>query len=119
MKPGFQPAILLDRSVALERVGGDEELLKEIAGLFLIEYPILLQDIRAALARADAESLERSAHSLKGAVSNFEARLAFDAALRLETIGRSKNLARAPSALIDLEAVFQALHPELIRLSNE
>ncbi len=119
MKPGFQSAMLLDRSIALERVGGDEELLREIAGLFLAEYPTLLRDIRVALEKADAEALERSAHSLKGAVSNFEARRAFEAAFRLETMGRTKNLDRAPAALTELEEVLRALHPELISLNIE
>lgn len=119
MKPGFQPTLLLDRSAALERIGGDEELLREIAGLFLAEYPILLQDIRVALESGDAEALERSAHSLKGSVANFEARPAVEAALRLEAMGRNRNLDRAPTVFTELEAVLRALHPELISLSNQ
>ena len=119
MKPGFQPAVLLDLSAALDRIGGDEELLREIAGLFLVEYPILLQEIRIALKRGDAEALERGAHSLKGSVSNFGARLAFEAALTLEAMGRTRNLDRAPSAFTELEAVLRALRPELISLSNQ
>ena len=119
MKHGFQPAVLLDLSAALERIGGDEELLREIAGLFLAEYPILLEDIRFAVERGDAEALERGAHSLKGSVANFEARLAFEAALTLEAMGRTRNLDRAPSALTELEAVLRALRLELISLSNQ
>ena len=119
MKEGLKPAMLLDRSVALERVGGDEELLREIAGLFLEEYPSLLEEIRVAIEKADGDALERSAHSLKGAVANFEADLAFQAASRLETLGRNKNLDRAPSGLAELEAVLRALQLELIILSSE
>jgi two-component system sensor histidine kinase/response regulator len=119
MKPRFRPAVLLDRSAALERIGGDEELLREIAGLFLAEYPTLMQDIRLALESGDAEALERNAHSLKGSVANFEARPAVEAALTLEAMGRTRNLDRAPTALIELEAVLRALHPELISLSNQ
>lgn len=118
MKPGFQADMLLDRSAALERIGGDEELLREIAGLFLAEYPALMQDIRIALERGDPEALERGAHRLKGSVANFESRPAVEAALRLEAMGRIRNLDRAPSALTELEAVLRALHPELISLSN-
>jgi two-component system sensor histidine kinase/response regulator len=119
MTKGSQPATLFDRSAALERIGGDEELLREIAILFISEYPMLIQEIRAAMETGDAETLERSAHSLKGSVANFEARAAVDAAFRLEAIGRSKNLAEAPAAIRELEAVFQDLHPELLNLSNE
>ena len=36
---------VLDRATALARVGGDLDLLKEIAGLFLDEYPRALDEI--------------------------------------------------------------------------
>jgi HPt (histidine-containing phosphotransfer) domain-containing protein len=119
MNQGPQSAALFDRAAALERIGGDEELLREIAGLFLSEYPELVQEIRAALDRGNAEALERSAHSLKGAVANFEARTTVSAAFRLEAMGRSKNLADAPQALSELEAVLADLHPLLLNLSTE
>src|SRR6185437_11761108 len=43
----------LDRSAALRRAGGDEELLRELAGLCLDECPKLLAEIRGAVARRD------------------------------------------------------------------
>ena len=110
--------MLFDRSAALERIGGDQKLLEEIAGLFLAEYPALVQEIRDALRNGDAAGLESSAHSLKGSVANFEARSAVDAAFRLECMGRARNLERAPFAFAELEAVLRALHPELLRLSR-
>jgi len=119
MKPGFQPTMLFDRTIALERIGGDEELLKEIAGIFLAEYPALIQDIRIALAKSDPEALERSAHSLKGSVANFEARPAVEAALKLEAMGRAGKLDRAQAALTELEAILDALQPELVQLRDE
>ena len=61
----------LDCAVALERLGGDEELLREVARLFLDEYPMLINEIRSAAAVMDASALERAAHSMKGSVSNF------------------------------------------------
>ena len=82
---------LLDRANALARVGGDLDLLKEIAALFLDEYPRELDEIRTALASGDAHTLERSAHGLKGAVANFGARPAVDAAFQLEQFGIAAN----------------------------
>ena len=111
--------MLFDRTIALERIGGDEELLKEIAGIFLSEYPALIQDIRIALAKGDPEALERSAHSLKGSVANFEAKPAVEAALKLEAMGRARKLDRAKAALTELEAILDALHPELVQLRDE
>jgi HPt (histidine-containing phosphotransfer) domain-containing protein len=79
----------LDRQGALLRVGGDEELLKEIAAIFLDDYPKHVAEIRAALATNDAKRLEVSAHTLKGAVGNFGAGIVFESAARLEQMGRA------------------------------
>src|SRR5712691_8641718 len=63
----------LDRATLMERLEGDAGLLAEMVGLFLQDYPRLLAAMREAAARGDAKSLERAAHTLKGAVSNFAA----------------------------------------------
>lgn len=103
----------MDREVALSRVGGDEELLKEIAGLFLEDYPKAIADLRDAVAGADAHRLERTAHGLKGSVSNFGAQSAVEAALSLESMGRARKLDDAPRVLQMLELALAALRPEL------
>jgi two-component system, sensor histidine kinase and response regulator len=107
----------LNRSVALERVGGDEELLREIAGLFLEDYPNLMGQIQQAVNANDAQGLERAAHSLKGSLSNFGSDAAYQASFDLEQIGRSKSLDRAAAALAQLELVMQQVGPELESLS--
>src|ERR1700676_33856 len=84
------PESSLDRQLALSRVGGDLELLREIAILFLDECPRALLEIQRALAAEDAVKLENAAHSLKGSVANFGASAAVAAALRLEQMGRSQ-----------------------------
>jgi two-component system, sensor histidine kinase and response regulator len=104
---------VLDRTVALARVGGDEELLKEIAELFLEEYPRALSEIHQALDAGDSKALERSAHGLKGAVANFGARAVVDAAFELEQLGRAQELGPATEALLHLEQALAALHEEL------
>jgi len=98
----------LDRAGALARVGGDEGLLQELATLFLRESPGWLQEASAALAAGDAVKLQRTAHTLKGAVGIFGARAAQEAALKLEQVGRGGNLAGAAAAYRALEeAVLQ------------
>jgi HPt (histidine-containing phosphotransfer) domain-containing protein len=119
MYEGSKPAVLFDRSAALDRLGGDEQLLREIASLFLAEYPALIDSIRSAVHSGDAHSLERSAHALKGSVSNFEASAAVNAAFRLESMGRSGNLEEAIAGLEQLEAVFADLKPILAGVVSE
>ena len=104
---------VLDRAEALARVGGDLDLLKEIAALFLDEYPQALVDMRKALATGDAKTIERSAHGLKGSVANFGARTAVDAVFELEQLGRAHKLDQAPQALATLERTLRCLHTEL------
>jgi two-component system, sensor histidine kinase and response regulator len=103
----------LDEAVALSRVGGDFELLQEVVGLFLDDYPQSLTKIREALAAGDQDNLERQAHSLKGSVSTFGAKEAFEAAFELEKQGRSGDLSSASEGLVRLEQALSALKPEL------
>jgi two-component system sensor histidine kinase/response regulator len=55
---------------ALQLLGGDAELLKELAELFLESCPKMLQDIRVALQKRDAKALEIAAHLRTGSVGN-------------------------------------------------
>jgi two-component system, sensor histidine kinase and response regulator len=102
-------AAVLDQAVLLERVGGDEELLREIATLFLGECPRMLQEVRAAIDHADAPQLRLTAHALKGAVSNFGARAAYEAVWELEQLGHAGNLTRSKAALVTLEGELHRL----------
>jgi two-component system sensor histidine kinase/response regulator len=104
---------VFDKAVALSRVGGDAELLKEIAILFLDDYPKSLSELREAIDIGDAKRVERSAHGLKGSVANFGARPAVDAAMQLETMGRSQQLVEVEQVLHTLELALAALRPEL------
>lgn len=102
-----------DRAVALARVGGDPELLKEIAHLFLDDYPRVLQELHEAIAGGDAARIERTAHGLKGSVANFGASAAVEAARSLEALGRARQLAETEQGIRALELALAALRPEL------
>jgi CheY-like chemotaxis protein/HPt (histidine-containing phosphotransfer) domain-containing protein len=94
---------VFDRAAFLERLDGDFELLDELVETFREECPRLLSETRAAVSRGDSPGLERAAHALKGSVSNFCAPAAFEAAQRLEQMGREGNLTGAGDALVALE----------------
>jgi two-component system, sensor histidine kinase and response regulator len=119
MQPDHETLRVLDEAAALERIGGDRQLLGEIAGLFLQEYPELLGTMRMALASGDAKELERAAHSLKGSASNFGAYACVEAALDLERQARGQDLGSAPDGLGRLESRLADLHPELQRLAGQ
>jgi PAS domain S-box-containing protein len=100
---------VFDRARALQLVGGDEALLAEIVGVFHEDGPRLIDGIREAVAARDANRLCRSAHSLKGSLGCLSATPACEAALRLETLGRSGDLSDAPHALETLESELSRL----------
>jgi PAS domain S-box-containing protein len=108
-----------DPGVALKRVDGDRELLREVAGLFFEDTPRLLTEVRNAVQRGDANALARSAHTLKGSVSNFGARTASEAAASLEQMGRNGDFATASDVFARLEQQIQLLMPALENLLNE
>ena len=103
----------LDESLALSRVGGDVELLKEVIELFLDDYPSTFEKIKNAVDASDSSALEHHAHSLKGSVSTFGAGPAFEAAFELEKQGRAGDLTGAHDGLLRLEQALEALRPEL------
>ncbi|HLJ16713.1 MAG TPA: Hpt domain-containing protein [Bryobacteraceae bacterium] len=106
----------LDRVSILERLDGSQELLAELIQLFLEEAPQLIQTMRGALQQGDMQVLARTAHSMKGAASNFLAYGTSSAALHLETDAKNGDLEAARASLAALENVVERLLPELANL---
>ncbi len=110
---------VFELSKALEMAGGDTEFLKEIAELFLENLPGYVARVREAISREDAAALEGAAHNLKGAVGNFGAKRTYDAAYRLEAIGKKNVLSEADrlmkklmEELSSLESAIKSALPE-------
>jgi PAS domain S-box-containing protein len=91
-----------DGEKLLACVEGDVELMREVVGLFLDEYPVMLAEIGSAIREGDPSRLNRAAHSLKGSIGNFGARTAFELAHRLEMMGKGNDLDGAPDVLAEL-----------------
>ena len=98
---------------ALENVGGDEAMLRELAEMFFTECPKLMEQIREHIAGADGPELRRAAHTLKGSAHVFGAEEVAGAAHRLEEIGREEAFADAEEALALLEDEVTRLLPAL------
>jgi CheY-like chemotaxis protein len=94
---------------ALARLEGDKEIFEEMAKIFLADCPRLMSDVREAIARVDGVALQRAAHAIKGAIGNFAAEAAFEAALKLEMIGRNGGLDQAEEAYKSLEEEIEHL----------
>jgi two-component system, sensor histidine kinase and response regulator len=112
--PGLGPqAPTINRAAALARVEGDSALLSELADLFLVNAPLLVGDMKQAVKKKDGQNLERAAHTLKGSVSNFEVREAYQAALKLEEAAAKEDFSTATTALKELEQILERIRPAL------
>lgn len=104
---------VFDSGEMLDRLGGDEEFLDDVLEVFIDECPKMLEGLRRAIAGGDAHQLERSAHTIKGALLNISAEPAAGIALLLETMGRDADLARGAETLRALETALERLEHEL------
>jgi HPt (histidine-containing phosphotransfer) domain-containing protein len=78
---------ILDQETLLARIDSDAELLQELIEVFFDDYPRLLTNLRQAITEGNNQALMQTAHTLKGALSEFSARAAWEAALELERLG--------------------------------
>jgi two-component system, sensor histidine kinase and response regulator len=111
-------AVSWNRAEALDRIGGDEELLQDLCNIFLEESPKLLQRLQQAVAAGDTDGVMRAAHSLKGEAGYLGADGTSHAARQLEEMGRDKNLSQASDTLETLEREVASLHLELKDLAR-
>jgi signal transduction histidine kinase/CheY-like chemotaxis protein/HPt (histidine-containing phosphotransfer) domain-containing protein len=94
---------VVDRQALLERVGGDMEFLRQVVEVFFEGWPTHLARMQQSVACQDSQQLQEVAHALKGAVGGLQAMAAYQAALRLEQLGRSGDVSAAEPALARLQ----------------
>jgi CheY-like chemotaxis protein len=107
--PDFEMALL-------ERAGGDPALQERIVRVFLEHTPDARVRLRDALTRRDAAALVAAAHWLKGAIGNFPAPAAMEAAARVERLGRAGDLEGAAVAHRTLDTELDRLAARLAAL---
>ena len=105
--PGEQ---VIDFAGAMLFVAGDDQMLKELCGLFLEQSPTMCAKIGQAVTDKDARALQRAAHTLKGAAGALCAVRTVKVAQQLESLGQNQNLGQAEAALPVLDRELTALH---------
>jgi HPt (histidine-containing phosphotransfer) domain-containing protein len=94
---------VMDVDQALQRLGNDEDLLRDIIQIYLEDAPGMVKRIHAAVEENDANTLQRAAHSLKGLASTLSAHEVVDVAYRLEHIAATRNLADAAKTAAEVD----------------
>ena len=113
--PASAEPAAIDFAELLARVEDDSSLLEELIELYRESSPRLLSELEAGVEGRDAQLVQRAAHTLKGALQNLSAASGAQAALQLETLGRSGNLDSAEQSLSELKRELDRLQAELTR----
>lgn len=106
-------ALVVDSAGALARVGGDEDLLAELAGLFLDEYPQLMGSIRNGVSTDNLTEARGAAHQLKGLLGQFGCDQGREIAFTLENAAKEGLVDAAQLGVEELEEFMLRAVPEL------
>jgi HPt (histidine-containing phosphotransfer) domain-containing protein len=83
-----------------------QEFLRELIGVYLEDTPLRLVELEQAMARQDALTLSKAAHTIKGSSSNFGATRLSKLAQEIELQGKSGNLAATAPLCVRLRAEY-------------
>ncbi len=108
-----QPPPPVPADAILDAVGGNVRLLARVRDAFAMQTPRLLAALRDSVAARDGEALYQNAHTLKGAISNFDVPNAVAAAIEVEHAANAKDFERASQLLPDLETAIRELEERI------
>jgi HPt (histidine-containing phosphotransfer) domain-containing protein len=114
-----KPGRALDIDAALSHVDGDSQLLRELAEMFLEDYPRLIEDARDSILQSDHSRLERIAHTLKGRLAFFGIARLRDRISELESMGREHDMTHAGRSLAEIEIEMNLVLSEFEALIRE
>jgi len=101
--PPDEPLPVMNLKRALTLMGDDRELLREVAGFYVVDSADLLSKLAKAFDTQDAKSAGRAAHSLSSLATNFAAVPCSVVAKAIEEASDCNNLKFARSMLPNLQ----------------
>lgn len=104
---------LFGHDEALHMLGGDEDLLADVAAIARTHLPEQLDSLRAALDASDEPTARRHAHTMKGTVATLGAGEVREQAMLVEHAARDGDLPAARAAFGNLENLTRRLVQEL------
>ena len=107
-------AQLFDEAELMERVDDDVAFLADTVQMLETDGRALMVELKTAVASGDAPAIGRTAHTLKGMISNFCSPAVQTLALDVEKAGKADDAADAAAASAKLEPELEALIVELV-----
>ena len=99
--------IIVDKEGGLRRLGGDQEIYNELMELFIDQTTEQVEQLKEAVKNRTAESVQKIAHSIKGAAANLGVMVVQKTAFELEQIGSNNELDDAEKLLSKLIFEFE------------
>lgn len=113
------PSHCWDRSRALDGVGGDEEFLSELAGIFCAACSTLLQSLEDSISAENLFSAADAAHLLYCSARSLVATRVLEAALAVEKMARRNEIEGICNACYTLRQEAELLVDELADFRNK
>ena len=107
-------AQLFDEAELMERLDNDVAFLADTVQMLETDGRALMVELKTAVASGDAPAVGRTAHTLKGMISNFCSPAVQMLALDVEQAGKASDSAGAAAASAKLEHELEALIVELV-----
>jgi len=92
----------VDLTDLLKAINNNQIIYDKLVKYFIDNYPSQLKDLIDSVKNKDYESTVRGSHTLKAAVGNFGAKLAFDLIRKLEIMGNNKNLSDSDEIMAEI-----------------
>jgi len=102
-----------DRAAAITRLGGDEDLYRTVAEMFVQDAPTYLDGLQTALAAGDAALLQREAHTCKGLLTTFSCDAGGALAMEIENLAKDGDFAAAAARVPQLQVAIENLAASL------
>lgn len=109
---------LVDSGAALARVGGDSQLLGELAALFLEEYPRLMAKVTQFLREGSLDGVREQAHQIKGLLAQFGCETGREIAVELENSAQQGDRTAAGDAAFRLNRILDSARPDFEKLAR-
>jgi len=104
----------IDRKEVLERIGGDEDFLKELIEIYKQEFAEKMELLSGAIEEKNFPVIREAGHSLKGASANLSLPALREASWEMEMAGKEQKLEQAKKALTKLKKEYQQLLEYLV-----
>ncbi len=107
----------VDMADAMDRFDNEIGFFKEMLEQFLKLLPAQVREIEDAVRAGDADTVQKTAHNIKGSAGTLSARRLYSIVLEMEEKGRSSDFSEMPKLLEDLKSEI-ALLAEFVSTLN-